>query len=183
MEYVQSLNGQVLYYDTDSIIYVSRSGIHLIPPDTSGDLGEWSSELPLDDYITEFASAGPKKYAIKTASGKHDISKSKGFSLHYKNQQVFNFESLKEQAICKGLDQEITKLQLHLNETIMRRKKFDIHVEENKGKTINMTYDKRFIVNPQYAFEDGTMVNTLPFGHIDLDMFSLTYYIRIFVFV
>ena len=168
-------DSQVLYYDTDSIIYVSRSGDHLIPPDTSGDLGEQSSELPLDDYITEFASAGPKTYAIKTASGKHDISKSKGFSLHYKNQQVFNFESLKEQAICKGLDQEITKLQLHLNETIMRRKKFDIHVEENKGKTINMTYDKRFIVNPQCAYENVTMVNTLPFGHIDLDMLSLTY--------
>ena len=137
MEYVSSCNGQVLYYDTDSIIYVSPTGEHLITPDTSGDLGEWSSELPVDDYITEFASAGPKTYSIRTASGKHDISKSKGFSLHYKNQQVFNFESLKEQAISKGLDQEIAKLQLHLNETIMRRKKFEINVEENKGKIIN----------------------------------------------
>ena len=65
------------------------------------DLGEWSSELPLDDYITEFASAGPKTYAIKTASGKHDTSKSERFSLHYKNQQVIIFDSLKEQAISK----------------------------------------------------------------------------------
>ena len=175
MEYVSSCNGQVLYYDTDSIIYVSPTGEHLITPDTSGDLGEWSSELPVDDYITEFASAGPKTYSIRTASGKHDISKSKGFSLHYKNQQVFNFESLKEQAISKGLDQEIAKLQLHLNETIMRRKKFEINVEENKGKIINMTYDKRFIVNPRCAYEDVTIVNTLPFGHIDLDMLSLEY--------
>ena len=126
-------------------------------------------------YITEFASAGPKTYAIKTASGKYDISKSKGFSLHYRNQQVFNFDSLKEQAISKGLDHEIAKLQLHLNETIMRRKKFEINVEYNKGKVINMTYDKRFIVNPQCAFEDVTIVNTLPFGHIDLDMLSLEY--------
>ena len=47
--------------------------------------------------------------------------------------------------------------------------------EENKGKTINMTYDKRFIVNPQCAFEDVKIVNTLPFGHIDLDMLSLEY--------
>ena len=35
----------------------------------------------------------------------------------------------------------------------MRRKKFDIHVEENKRKVINMTYEKRFIVNPQCAFD------------------------------
>ena len=74
MEYVHSCSGQVLYYDTDSIIYISPTGDHLITPDTSGDLGMLSSELPVDDYITEFASAGPKTYAIKTASGKYDIS-------------------------------------------------------------------------------------------------------------
>ena len=39
----------------------------------------------------------------------------------------------------------------------------------------NMTYDKCFIVNPQCAFEDVTIVNTLPFAHIDLDMLSLEY--------
>ena len=82
---------------------------------------------------------------------------------------------MKEQAISTGLDEEIMKLQLHLNETIMRRKKFEIHVEENKGKIVNMTYDKRFIVNPQCAFEDVKIVNTLPFGHIDLDMLLLEY--------
>ena len=57
----------------------------------------------------------------------------------------------------------------------MRRKKFKINVEENKGKIINMTYDKRFIVNPQCAFEDVTIVNTIRFGHIGLDMMSLEY--------
>ena len=61
------------------------TGENLIIPDTSGDLGEWSSELPLDGYLTEFASAGPKTYSIHVASGKEDISKSKGFALHYKN--------------------------------------------------------------------------------------------------
>ena len=58
---------------------------------------------------------------------------------------------------------------------IMRRKKFEVQVESNKGKVINMTYNKRFIMNPQCAFEDVTIVNTLPFGHIDLDMLSLEY--------
>ena len=53
-----------------------------------------------------------------------------------------------------------------MNETIMRQKKFKINVENNKGKLIDITYD-----NPQRAFEDVTFVNTLPFGHIDLDMF------------
>ena len=78
MEYVYTCPGQVLYYDTDSIIYISPMGEYLITPDIRGDLGEWSLELSLDDYITEFASAGPKIYAIKTALGKYNISKSKG---------------------------------------------------------------------------------------------------------
>ena len=73
---------------------------------------------------------------------------------------------MKEQAISTGLDEEIMKLQLHLNETIMRRKKFEIHVEENKGKIVNMTYDKRFIVNPQCAFEDVKIVNTSITSHM-----------------
>ena len=86
-----------------------------------------------------------------------------------------SFDFLKEQAISTGLDEEIMKLQLHLNETIMRCKKIVIHLEENKVKFVNMTYDKRFIVNPQCAFEDVKIVNTLPFGHIDLDMLLLEY--------
>ena len=57
----------------------------------------------------------------------------------------------------------------------MRRKKFEINVEYNKGKFINMPHDKRFILNPQCAFEAVTIMNTLPFGHIDLDMLSLEY--------
>ena len=47
----------------------SQTSEHLITPNTSGDLGEWSSELPVDDYIKEFASAGHKTYSICTASG------------------------------------------------------------------------------------------------------------------
>ena len=88
---------------------------------------------------------------------------------------MFIFESLKKQFILKGLDLEITKLQLHMNETIMRHKKFEVQVENNQGKVIKMTYDKCFILNPQCAFVDVTIVNTLLFGHIDLDMLSLEY--------
>ena len=84
--------------------------------------------------MAELVSAGAKAYSIRTASGNYDICKSEGFPLHDKNQQVFTFDPLKEQAISKGLDKEITKLQLHLNETIMRRKKFEVQVENNKEK-------------------------------------------------
>ena len=75
MEYVTCCDGQVLYFDTDSIIYVSPTGENLITPDASADLGEWSFELPIGNYITEFVSAASMSYSIWTASGKYDTSK------------------------------------------------------------------------------------------------------------
>ena len=57
----------------------------------------------------------------------------------------------------------------------MHHKKFEIYVKQNKCKIVNMTYHKRFIVNPHCAFEDVTVVNNLLFGRIDLDKFFLEY--------
>ena len=148
------------------MIYCSPTGDHLIPVDTTGTLGLWTSEAPtLDDYFVEFASAGPKTYALKSASGSHDITKSKGFSLHYRNKQIFTFEELKAQALAKATETDQKKMVLHLNEAIMRRQYFDVMVEMNKGKQINMIYDKRSICS--LVGEDPeliTEIDTLPWG-------------------
>ena len=105
--------------------------------------------------------------------------KAKGFSLLYANQQILNFESLKEQVLIKALKEDVVsltdtqfskkrRLTLHTDEIIMRRKFFDIAVENNKGKGLNLVYDKRKILNPMVSLEEVTMVDTLPFGHRDL---------------
>ena len=60
---------------------------------------------------------------------------------------------------------------LHTDEIIMRRKFFDIAVENNKGKGLNLVYDKRKILNPMVSLEEVTMVDTLPFGHRDLALY------------
>ena len=185
-EALDPLKNMVLYFDTDSVIYVSPTGEHLIPVDTTGEMGLWTSEAEAGDFFIEFVSCGPKTYALKSKSGKRDISKSKGFSLHYTNQQKFNFDSLKEQVLYKALGEDLDsmvfeermeaqnkkprleKLTLHMNETIMRRKKFQVLVEENKGKIINLTYDKRKILNPDENYEDVTVIDTRPWGHDDI---------------
>jgi hypothetical protein len=165
---LEPLDRLVLYFDTDSVIYVSPNGDHLIPNDTTGAMGLWTSEADTDDYFTEFVSAGPKTYALKSFSGKKDIAKSKGFSLHFANSQIFNLETLKDQVICKVTEVENEKLVLHKKETIMRRKKFRILVEQNKGKVINMTYDKRQLkelTEEEFDEEDIYCVDTLPWGY------------------
>ena len=41
-------------------------------------------------------------------------------------------------------------------------------VEQNKGKVINLTYDKRKIINPDEDYDKVTIVETKPWGHRDI---------------
>ena len=102
-ELLERLQEKVFFFNTDYIVSVSPTGEHLITPDTTGNFGEWKSELPPDDYFVESVSAGPKMYAMKSFSGKRDVCKSKGCSLQYANQQIYNFESLKDQILSKAI--------------------------------------------------------------------------------
>ena len=59
------LQDRVLYFDTDSIIYITREN-DTNEPETGVYLGEFTNELDADEYITEFVCAGLKNYAFKT---------------------------------------------------------------------------------------------------------------------
>ena len=191
------LQDKALYFDTDSCVYVSPHGEHLIPISESGDLGTWSDELKdtPGDYFTEFVSAGPKTYAMKSFSGKNDVCKSKGFQLSVKNKEIFNFNSLKEQVlhkayggefVCEEVEEEDDidpefdpwlpvdadieprkkqKLIMHKDEQLMTRNKFQLQVQPNPGKMLHMGYDKRVIVTPTVPMAQCTHVYTLPHGH------------------
>lgn len=156
MEGYHKLQEKMLYADTDSLIYVSPTGDHLIPIDQTGALGLWTSELEdEEDYFEEFVSSGPKTYALISKSGKGNMVKSKGFSLHYRNSQLFNFEKLKEQVFAKACNIDLEKMVLHQDEMIMRRHMFEIIVEINRGKKINLVFDKRKMNFP--TFQEGVV--------------------------
>lgn len=79
-EALDVLQQQVLYYDTDSVIYRWKPGRPSIP---IGDfLGEMTDELE-GDVITEFISGGAKNYGYKTRGGKTEC-KVRGFTLNVK---------------------------------------------------------------------------------------------------
>ena len=63
------LQERVLYYDTDSVIYVHKPGKP--DPPLGNYLGDLTDELN-GDYITSFVSGGPKNYAYRTKKGKTD---------------------------------------------------------------------------------------------------------------
>ena len=86
--YLEQLQQQVLYFDTDSVIFSWKPGQPDIP---LGDfLGEMTNELDDGDYIIDFTSAGPKNYGYKTKNGKV-CCKVRGFTLNVRGQQQLNY--------------------------------------------------------------------------------------------
>ena len=73
------LQERVLYYDTDSVIYVHEPGKP--EPPLGNYLGDLTDELD-GDYITTFISGGPKNYAYVTNKGK-SLTKIRGITLDY----------------------------------------------------------------------------------------------------
>lgn len=86
---------QILYMDTDSVIYKHRPGQPKLP---KGDHhGEFKDEVPGDNII-EFATSGPKNYGCKTQNGKVEC-KVRGFSLNARGQEQLNFGILKQNVL------------------------------------------------------------------------------------
>ena len=78
-EALELLGQRVLYFDTDSVIYLEEPGQ---PNPPLGDyLGQFTSELKADDHITEFVSGGRKNYGYQTKNGKVEC-KVRGFRLN-----------------------------------------------------------------------------------------------------
>ena len=96
-EALEMLGERVLYYDTDSIIYIQNLDDPNEPQPVLGDyLGDFTNELkPPTDFITEFASAGPKNYGYLTAGVKTEC-KVKGFSLNTEGSRYINYELLRD---------------------------------------------------------------------------------------
>ena len=80
------LQERVLYYDTDSVIYVDEPGKP--NPPLGNYLGDLTDELD-GDYITTFISGGPKNYAYVTNKGKSE-TKIRGITLNYATSKKIN---------------------------------------------------------------------------------------------
>ena len=149
---LDQLQEQVLYYDTDSVIYVHEPGK---PEPSLGDyLGDLTDELD-GDYIREFTSLGPKNYAYVTNNDKR-VTKIRGITMDYATTKKLNFE-----VMC-------SLLHLHLNchiqakvtvdnpFKITRDKKRKKIVTKRTKKDYQIVYNKR-VVKENYG--------TVPYGY------------------
>ena len=131
----------------DSIFFVSKDGDYM--PQLGEFLGDFTNELDSDEYITEFASGGPKNYCYKTNSGYTDCTV-KGYPINYLTDLSLNFESIKY-TVTENRDNKIKIPQLKF----IKDKSEWLIKTEIQDKFYRFVYDKR-VINDDFT--------TSPFG-------------------
>lgn len=147
------LQKRVLYFDTDSIFFVSNPE-DTYQPELGDYLGDFTSEIdPREgNYIEEFVSAGPKNYAYKLDTGVTHCTV-KGITFNSLTVKVINFESIRD-IVCsdKRLDQLLEVPQLKF---LRDRDRWQVNTDV-QTKKYRFVYDKR-VIQPD--------LTTLPYGY------------------
>ena len=146
------LQERVLYYDTDSVVYVHEPSK---PDPPLGDyLGELTDELK-GDHITTFISGGPKNYGYVTNTGE-TILKIRGITLTYDASKTINVDVMRH-LVELYVDCHIQdKVTINIPYKITRDKKEKNIVTKRTKKDYRIVYNKR-IVKDNYE--------TVPYGY------------------
>ena len=149
---LDQLQEQVLYYDTDSVIYVHEPGK---PEPQLGDyLGDLTDELD-GDYITAFMSCGPKNYAYQTNDDKR-VTKVRGITMNYATTKKLNLEVMRSVIhlyVNCGIQAKVT---VDNPFKITRDKKNKKIITKRTKKDYRIVYNKR-VVKENYV--------TVPYGY------------------
>lgn len=159
--YLDKLGKRVLYFDTDSVIYVENTDNDHEYKVPFGDfLGDMTDELAgygEGSYIKTFVSPGPKFYTYLVVTPGvaeiREICKVKGVTLNYVTKEVINFESIK--AMVLG---EKTELVVKLD--AIRRLKHHVVVTKPETKKCKVTSTKRRFIG---------LTESVPFGYKTTD--------------
>jgi len=159
-ESLDALKDQVLYYDTDSVIYKWAPGLVDIP--TGDFLGDMTDELD-GDSILEFVSGGAKNYAYRTVGGK-TCCKVRGFTLNVRGAACLNFYTMKANILSELDDPQDERRSIVVNDPYfftrdVPNKRIRLGPRE---KRYGLVFDKRVI--------DVGSRTSRPYGYQHLDL-------------
>lgn len=148
---LEKLGDRVLYFDTDSMIFVEKDGLY--SPKLGDYLGELTDEISSKDgnFIKEFVSAGPKNYAYTLDTGKQKCVV-KGFKLNFSTSQLINYNSIKNIV----LNERTNMIQVDQLKFSRDKEKWEVNTSMIK-KNYRFVYDKRIL------YDD---MSTLPYGYL-----------------
>ncbi len=159
----------VLYHDTDSVIYIENKTNMYIYNEQLGDyLGELTDELYDDEKkiykkCIEYVATAPKSYSL-LFDDKTTMTKVKGFSLNFQNSQSLNHNEMKNMFLNdkdKVIQINYDVLRKPKKTSLINKQYAALGIETtNETKTFSLNYDKGFIQWETY--------NILPWGHKDI---------------
>ncbi len=149
---LDQLNERVLYYDTDSVIFVSKPGES--EPPLGPYLGELTDELK-EGHITTFISGGPKNYCYRTSSNKVE-TKVRGITLNCTAKQKVNFNVIRSMVFLYAKCNVKGQVTVDIPFRITRDTKTKEIETKRMKKDYRIVYNKRVIVDDY---------KTLPYGY------------------
>jgi len=140
-EHLEKLQHQVLYFDTDSVVYSHQPGQ---PDITQGNyLGEMTDELE-GDHIVEFTSAGPKNYGYVTNAEKK-CCKVRGFTLNVRGSRQLNYDFMRQNLLDEIQDPQDERRNVDVTDPnffMCDSHTKDIYVS-SRTKRYSLVFDKR----------------------------------------
>ena len=157
---LEKLDKQVLYHDTDSVVYVYDKNNPNHFKIQNGDLlGEWTDELDGVDMCGTFLGAGPKNYSYETTDGIFH-TKIKGFTLDYQSTRQGKLNHKGMEKTIDNRDKKANKIPISYT-MITRDSKTKIMKTKLIEKKYGFCYDKREI---QKEDAEGN-IDTIPYGY------------------
>ena len=146
------LQERVLYYDTDSVVYVHEPGKP--EPPLGNYLGDLTDELD-GDYITTFVSGGPKNYAYVTNNDKR-VTKIRGITLDHAAAGKLNPYVMRSLVHLYVNCHTEAKVTVDIPFKITRDKKQKKIITKRMKKDYRVVYNKR-VITENYG--------TVPYGY------------------
>ena len=161
-EIERSSQGRVLYYDTDSVIFVDKKHSGWNVPEIGDFLGDMTDEIAKDygpeSYIKKFACGGAKNYAyvVKTPTSEKMVTKIKGLNITSGLKEELNFDVVRDYAMKYrngDVDAFKTVDQLQFRTT-------------NKHQVFTSLFAKKYraVLDKRIVLKKG-FLQTVPFGY------------------
>ena len=173
-EALKPLDKQVLYFDTDSVVYkYDKHNPNDIILKNGDLLGDWTNELENNEkMVGTFLSGGPKNYSyeleVKDKDGKIKIktkTKVKGFTLNKETSEKINHYRIKELIEDTLFSRNTEDNKIVADWHGIKRAKGNTLQNTSMEKRYGLCYTKRQILE---ADEHGNH-DTLPFGYTITD--------------